>query len=264
MKQRLASLALILLLFALTLPAARAEADYFVYDTSGILTRGEWADIEILAAGISRLNNCGIYIVTVDDYRDYDVSVYEAAKTIYLGIDFGLGEARDGILLLLSMAERDYALVSYGDYGNMAFTDYGKDALSGVFLDDFRRDNWADGFRDYVSECGRYLELARAGTPVDVPETHLSLAGIVAISAVLSCVIAAVACSVMKSGMRTARQKAEAHDYLAGPIRLRVSNDRFINQTVERRPIEREERRSGGGGGTTVDSDGFSGTSGKF
>ena len=148
MKKRIGLLCTTLLL-AILLPATALAASGFedarlgfVTDEAGLLTNDEWAALEERAEEISQRQRCGVYIILLDDFTryTYDSSVDEAAKSLYTDYALGYGPQKSGVLLLLSMAERDYALIAYG-YGNTAFTDYGKDRLADVFLDDFGDDD---------------------------------------------------------------------------------------------------------------------------
>ena len=110
MKKNLIALSLILILaLSLCICAFAAEGSVemrYVVDTYGLLSFDQWASLENQAANISEQHGCGIYIVTVDDYRNYgDGSVYDVTTQIYhrSGAGFGMGSGRDGIMLLLSM-----------------------------------------------------------------------------------------------------------------------------------------------------------------
>ena len=274
--------------------SAGISADQYVADTAGLLSEDQRAELAQLAAEASAKYNSGVYVVTVNDYRDYNSeSPYEAAKTIYNTCGFGLGEDRSGTMLMLSMNDRDYAYIARGDFGNYAFTDYGKDKLEQEFLDDFRNDDWYGGFRDFITESADYMALAEAGTPVDVEPVNKAAvaAGSVGVGAAVSCAGSALKCNGLKKKMKTVYTKADATEYIAGGngkagatagaaaagiaagmiasgIILRASNDQYINTTFKRVPIhvDNDSGRGGGGwsGGTTIDSGGFSGHSGKF
>lgn len=84
---------------------------------------------------VSEQYGCGVYIVTVEDFTDYSDAYYvdDFGEELFSSYDLGLGDGNCGILLILSMAERDYGLVAHGDFANTAFTDYGKDAARGIF-----------------------------------------------------------------------------------------------------------------------------------
>ena len=182
-------------------------------------------------------------------------------------------------MLLLSMEDRDYALIAHG-YGNTAFTDYGKDRLSDEFLDNFRRNDWYGGFADYVSYAGELLELSRGGEPLDVNSPgaggghpsffrglreRLGMFGTIVVIAVVSALIALIVCSIEKRNMKSVK-KAESAEFFAvpGSMKLTVSEDRFTHVTETRVKVESDDDHHGGGGGTHINSGGFSGKSGKF
>ena len=157
MKKRLFACLLLAVLLLLALPlSARAEArlDY-VNDYAGILADGTRQSLNDRAAQISRAYDCGVYIVVVDDYRDYvNGGIEDFSEAIYKEYELGEGEAKDGILLAMSMDDRDYDITAYGDFANYAFTDYGKDQLASTMLDNFRADDWAGGFADFIDNAG--------------------------------------------------------------------------------------------------------------
>lgn len=268
MKKRISSIltvmALALLLCVPALAAGFEEAELnFVTDEAGIFSEQEWSELEARAEEISQKYKCGVYIIVVDDFTDYvyDETVYEAAKTFYQEYSLGYGEEKSGELLLLSMEERDYTLIAYG-YGNTAFTDYGKDKLADAFLDDFGDDEWYNGFSDYLEKSDSMLQSARAGHPLDVDSNPLiRLAGI-GISLLVGCVAAfVIAVGVSDRMMKSVSAKTKSDAYLtAGSVEITGREDHFTHTTETRTKIE----RSSSSGGTTVDSDGFSGKSGKF
>lgn len=258
-------LSVLVLLICCCLPVCAAETeDAFPYicDTELLLTDSEWISLEELAEQISRQYQCAVYFVTVDDYTYYgDGSIYEVAKEIYLTYDLGWGTEKSGVLLLLSMAERDYTLIAYG-YGNTAFTDYGKDYLSEQFLDDFADDDWAGGCRDYLTTCGSLLKQARAGNPLDIT-SRIRTWHLVLISLILGFAVALVICLFWQASAKKAvKRSAEAGHYLTqGGVQITQRDDCYSHTTQTRTKIEKS---SGSSGGTTVDRQGFSGKSGKF
>ena len=268
MKRRISTLlATMLLAIFLCVPALAAGFDEaqlnFVTDEAGILSDQEWRSLETRAEEISLKYKCGVYIIVVDDFTDYvyDETVYEAAKTFYQEYSLGYGEEKSGELLLLSMEERDYTLIAYG-YGNTAFTDYGKDKLADVFLDDFGDDEWYNGFSDYLEKSDSMLQSARAGHPLDVDSNPLIVLAGIGISLLVGCVAAFVVTVWLSDRLRksvSAKTKADAYR-TAGNVEITGREDHFTHTTETRTKIERDS----GSGGTTVDSDGFSGKSGKF
>ncbi len=238
-----------------------AQLDY-VTDAAGLLTDEEWQELESKAESISAEYQCAVYIVTVDDYINYgDGDVSDVAKGIYQDYALGFGEDKSGLLLLLSMADRDFSLLAYG-YGNTAFTDYGKERLEDEFLGYFGDDQWADGFEAYLDTSGEMLAMARSGSPLDIDSDPTVEVGGVAISVLLALIISLVVCFILKAGMQSVAEKSEADAYISQDgVNFTVREDYFTHATESRVTVERS---SGGGGGTSIDSDGFSSDSGKF
>lgn len=147
MKKKVLSLLTALLLVA-TLFATAFAADSpvsCVTDISGILTYDEWEALETRAQDISLRTNCGVYIVILDDYTNYgEGDVYDVASQIFKNADngFGVGTDHSGILLLLSMNERNWAMFVNGENAKYAFDNYGQTALKDAFLSDFDENDW--------------------------------------------------------------------------------------------------------------------------
>ena len=245
----------------------------YVFDMSDLLSYDEWRELEDRAADISQRHSCGVYCALVDDFTESGFDdVYEAAYQIYHANELGAGEDRDGIFVLLSMAERDYAMFVYGDSAEYAFNEYGQEQLEGEFLGDFGSDDWYGGISHYLDACDEYLTQAEAGSPVSggsgggsEASEPASPAWGMGLMTVLSCMIAGAVCVRLKRKMRTVYPKAEANAYVAaGGLRLTEEYDRYTHTTKTRRKIEKE-RSSGGGGSTRSRSGGGgSGRSGKF
>ena len=281
------AVSLSLSVFAEDQPDVERVKGYHVYDEADLLSDSQWQKLEQLADDISEKYNCGLYIVTVDDFTDYtnDYDVVSAAQNIYENMDFGYGQGRDGQMLLLSMADRDYALVAYGDFANMSFTDYGKDVVADAFLDDFRGNDWYGGFTDYLNTCEYLLEESSNGTPVDilVPDdpydpyipyqkpTLMDYVERFLIMLIPGFLVSLIICAILRSKSKTVHIAADANRYVDSGLRLFASNDMFLHRSQSRRRLDTENRSSsfhGGGGshygGTTVNSSGFSSKSGKF
>ena len=276
--KRVLSLSLILILTVMLLSGASAAAEsaqelpYYVSDTAGLTSSEQWQKLETAAERVSERYGCGVYLVTLQDYRDYGSygSIRSFSEDFYRRYRLGIGEKRNGILLVLSMSERDYCLIAYGSDAHYAFTDYGKTVLENGFLDDFRRDDWNGGFSDYIDGCEQLLSRAADGNPVDIP--YESRSGIppefkTGIIIGVPLLVSFGACEGMKRRMKPVKPQSRADEYIVpGGIHFNLKRDVFVNRTVTRTVIRTENRDShyGGGGGTTVNSGGFSGHSGKF
>ena len=255
--RRLPIFAVLVFLICVLLPVQAANA--YVYDEALLVSTSKAQQLDAEAAEISEHYGCGVYIVAVLDYTQYGSDVREAAENYFLARNLGLGADDNGVMLFLSMADRDYALIAHGNMGNGAFTDYGKELLCEEFLDNFRYDDWAGGFADYLSFSEKLLEAYATGTPVDVGQGS-GIGTTLVMVLLVPLLIAGIACGIMAGSMKNTRAGTHA-DVYRKEINLTNRQDRFITRTVVRQKIESSSSSSGG---TSVNSRGFSGRSGKF
>ena len=226
----------------------------YVLDISDLLTYEEWEDLETMAAEISKRQHCGVYFALVDDYTDYgDADVYEVTYQLYHDSQLGMGKDRDGIIVLLSMEERDYAIFVYGEYAEYAFDDFGQEKLEERFLDDFGNNDWYGGISDYLDACDEFLTKADEGKPMRSSPWPLLVAAVG-----ISCLIAGGGCFLALHSMKSVHQKKEADAYLIeGGLHLTQQYDHYTHTTETRTKIEKSSSSSESGGGG-------SGRSGKF
>lgn len=266
MKRLVSVLTAILLLALLAVPASAAEnPESCVYDEAELLSDEEYWTLEDYAQEISETQQCAVYFMTVEDYRDYgDGDIFNVARQIFLDNDFGMGEDRDGVMLLLSMNDRDNCLLANG-FGDTALTDYGKDYISEQFLDDFGDNDWYSGCIDYLAFTDELLSQARAGNIYD-RGSWITSEALWLWSLVLGAGIAAIVCLIQRGMMKKkVRLQTGALGYLeGGSVSITRRRDVYTHTTEVRHKIETNNNASGGSGGYSHSSDGFSGKSGKF
>lgn len=243
MKKRIVSLLLAVCLLGLFVGSAYAASEpqlSHITDDACLLQESQLQQLEQMAQSVADRYSVGVYIVTVPDYRELDpAGVYETAYGIYHTYSLGEGQQRNGMILLLSMSGRDYALFRYGEQAVYAFNDYGVEKLEETFLDNFGDDDWNGGFEDFLLECDRYLEKAASGKPVrESPVTRILIAWAVALA------ISAVVCAVLKGQMKTVHKGTSAASY-AGNLGMTEQFDQFTHRTETRRKIE-SSKSSGG------------------
>lgn len=234
--------------------------DYIV-DVADLLDYDQRTRLEQQAARISNQFGCGVYVVTVEDYQNYGTgSVFDVTTQIYhdKANGFGVGSGRDGILLLLSMDERDYAMFVYGEKANYAFSSYAQVLLEEEFLDDLGENDWYGGFSDYLNTCREFLAKAEAGEPVRRSPTIFVVCSVGA-----SVLIAFIVCMVLKQQMNTVHHKTEASQYVVSPLNLTGQRDQFTHMTQTSRKIESSGSSSGGSSRSEIGGGG-TGRSGKF
>ena len=270
MKRKL--LILLALVLCLSATVWAAEQTYVV-DLSLSLTNDEWLELNRQAEEAS-LDGCGVYIILLDDYRAYAGDPQGCAEKLYSSNAYGVGADADGILLLLSMDDRDYAIVGHGPLGRAAVEWVDDEA----FLDDFRYDDWYGGFEDYIDECAYAVGQAKdygysqiggqSGpqaviTPAPVPAGRSPLDGGTFLLILLgSALVSLIVCLILLSRMKTARKQTAADDYVPDRgIQFRIRTDLYTHTTRSVRHVPKNNSSSGGSSGG---GGGFSGRSGKF
>ena len=265
MKRWFSFLTALFLLVILIVPAAAAEnPEYCIYDTENLLSDMELMVFEDMAQRISQERQCAVYFLSVNDYREYgDGDIFNVARQGYLANDFGMGEGKDGVMLILSMADRDYSLIVHG-FGETALTDYGREYICEHFLDDFADNDWYGGVQDYLMYTDDLLAQAREGNIFD--KANWITSGVLwCWSLILGAVTALIVCLIQRGMMRKkVRMQTDAEGYLeSGSLNITRRRDVFSHTTQIRQKIEKN-KDSGSSGSHSHTSDGFSGTSGKF
>ena len=198
-----------------------------------------------------------------DDYFDYN--------------GFGYGQDRDGILFLLSMEERDWAISTSG-FGINAFTDYGQNMLTEKMLPHLRNGNYYEAFDLFADECEDYVNQARTGEPYDIKPVSKAPAKPWSTSRFVICLIvgyliATLVMSGKKAQYKTVRVAATAENYaVRDSMKISRQNELFLYHNVARssRMVRTDHDPRGGGfsGGssTHISSSGTThgGSSGKF
>ena len=235
----------------------------YIFDLAGCLSSDSRTKLEARAEEISTRHSCGVYVAFVDDYKVYSQGgdVYEGTYRFYHDKQLGMGDGRDGVIVLLSMQNRKYAMFIYGENAAYAINEYGAEQLEGRFLGQFSDGNWYIGAAEYLTACDEYLSLAEAGKPV-----RESPWAVIAIVVIVSCLIASGVCKVLKMNMKTVRRGAAADEYVTGEgLALTESSDRFMYTTETRTKIKSDSSDGGGGGSTSSCSGGGGhGRSGSF
>ena len=132
----------------------------YVFDLRGMLSDGEREQLEDRAEDIALRRSCGIYTLFVEDFTAYGYGddPYTALYQIYHAEGLGVGEDRNGVIIMLSMKERDYAMFVYGEWAEYAFDRYGAEQLEDRFLSNFSDGDWYGGVSNYLTACDEFLD----------------------------------------------------------------------------------------------------------
>ena len=253
-KRFAALLAALVLALCLSIPAFAAAP--LVRDEMGLFDADTYNQLEASAEAASDGHDCDVYFLVVDSIGDADQRQY--AKDYYLANGLGSGPEQSGILFLLAVGSRKYVTITYGE-GVTAFTDYRIEQQEDEIVPELSDEEWADAAYTYIDMCDDALDYyADYGEPIDV-DNDIGLEDLL-IAMIFPLGISAFICFILYRRMKTARKKTEADEYMPG-FPLRVKRDRYTHTTRER-TYDPPKKESHSSGGSSVDSDGFGGSSG--
>ena len=160
-----AALAALVLLVALAAPAFAADgfADlyYRMNDSAEVLTEDEDGELEASLEELSVRQSFDVIIATIDSLESEGcTSMEEYADDLYDNCQFGYGENRDGVLLVVSIGDRKWHISTCG-YGITAFTDAGIQYLGEQMTPDMADGDYAAAFRTFIQpplRCGQHAQ----------------------------------------------------------------------------------------------------------
>ena len=263
MKKLFLLIFLVLTVLLTALPAFAAN-EYMV-NPDGILTASQQQKLSDELAKVSDKYDVDVVAVIIDSLGGVSARNYADDYFDYNG--YGRGSGRDGILLLISDGDGDYAFSTRG-YGITAFTDYGLERIFNNISDDLYDGDYARAFETYADECDTLLGYARDGEPYDVGSEKLPLGMAALIAVAIGCVVSFIILSVMKHGMTTVRSNNAAADYMRrGSMRVTEAHEMFLYRNVTRVKRDTDSGSGKGGGSSThISSSGAThgGRSGSF
>ena len=246
-----------------------------VTDSAGVIDSATLSSLNDLAESVSEKYACDVAVAFVQSLDGRYVVDYSDDFFWYNG--YGQGPERDGILLLVSVGDREFNESTSG-YAITAFTDYGlQQYLEKNFTPYLGRDDWAGAAEQFIRDAGTLLEEAKNGQPYDIynegHETRENIKANTGVAAIISVIIGffsgGIPAGAMKRKLKSVEKNYGAANYVRGGLHMRRSDDRFLYANVHKTPIPREQHRSGGGGGGSsvhFSSSGhsFGGSHGKF
>ena len=267
MKKKIRSvLTAVILVMSLVLPVQAAENKERFIDNAGLLGIEEEQELSDTLDEISERQKMDVVILTVNSLDGYTATEYADDYFDYNG--YGYGEGRDGILLLVSMGERKWA-VSTSGYAQTVFTSAGNDYLEEQIVGHLSDGDFYKAFKIFAGKCDDFIEEAKTGSPYDVghmPKKPVNIMWII-FSMCGGFLIAFLIALWKKSRLKSVIEMRDAQEYIEpGSMNLTSDVDRFVNRVTTTRRIETENRSGGGGSDSHISSSGRShgGSSGSF
>lgn len=244
---------LLTLLLLLAVPTAVRASDPgapLIVDNADLLTSSEEAALTSKAYQLKAEYQMDVVILTVTSTdgqtpRRYAESYYDRN-----------GYASDGILLLVSIEERDWYICTTGSARDI-FPNRVIDRLGDTFLSYLSGGDYGEGFHAFLDALPGYFAWQNA-----TPAAHTIRPLHIVICLLIGLSIGGIALLFMRSRMKTDRPQHSASEYLdRGSFRLNIAHDRYLYSHVTKTPKPDNNTsgpHSGGHGG------GHGGGGGKF
>ena len=246
---------ILVLLLSLCLPVFAQQPR--LVDDADLLTDAEEQTISEELDDISQRLEMDVVIVTVNSLEGETATAFADDYFDYNG--YGMGTGRDGILFLISMEDRDWAISTSGS-GIAAFTDNDQEYIMNGIMSDLSAGYYYDAFRGFISGCDDSYWQTGDEYPDDDDDSFPFFAYLL-ISAAIGFVVALIATGVMKGKLKSVRRQVAADNYLRqDSLQITEARDIFLYHTVTQRAKPKETSS------THVSSSGrtHGGSSGKF
>ncbi|HJB25305.1 MAG TPA: TPM domain-containing protein [Firmicutes bacterium] len=213
-----------------------------IYDYAGLLTPEQIQSLSEKLITTGEKRKMDLVIVTTDDTkgrssRDYADDFYD-----YNG--FGIGEEKNGVLLLIDMEHRNAWISTTGK----AISVINSNRIDKI-LDDvappLTDGNYEKSCLAFINKTNHYL----LDDQLISPQTFLIFVGI-------SLAIGAIGVLIMVASNRLVKKGTQAGAYVTGEIAITGQNDIFLRSSVTRTAIPKNT--SSGGGGSHTGSSGTS------
>ncbi len=237
---------------AQTIPDERLQP--LLVDDADLLSTSEEEELLGKLTEISERQNLDVVVVTNNDLGGKTATEYADDFFDYNG--YGYGSDHDGILFLVSMDDRSWALSTTG-YGIEVFTDAGQEYMTDRIVPYLSEGNYIDAFLTYADLCDQFIEQARTAEPYDVGNMPKGKVPwfLLPVNALLGFLGMLPIANHKKNKLKTVYKAQSAKAYLV-PKSLKFSRetDQFIGKHVTHVPHVDPDRDGGGhsGGGSSV------------
>ena len=266
MKRKLLSvLFAVVICFSAAIPVCAEESLSRLMDDADLLTDSEETSLLSQLDNISEKQEMDIVVVTTDSLEGYTPQEYADNVFDYCG--YGVGDNRDGLLLLVSIEDNDWHISTSG-YAITAFTDAGREYMSEQFLPYLSDGEYYKAFSTYADLCDQFITQAKTDEPYDVgnlPKEPFKIWFNVLIALGIGFVFAIIVVLYMKSKLKSVRFQPAASSYVRnGSMNVTQSGDFFLYSHLDRRA--RPKDNDSGGSSTHTSSSGSThgGGGGKF
>ncbi len=244
-----------------------------LYDEYGVLSEDEYYTVLDALNTVSDEFQVDTSIAVINSMEAdgyYDITAYADDLFDYYG--YGTGENKDGILFVIAMEERKWAISTHG-LAIRYVTDWGNEYLQEQFLSYLSDGDYESAFLAYAYGCEYLFEEAvddddyGSYEPVSLGVLLWITARYIPIALLLGFLLSMIPMGIMKAKLHTVKQESGAADYVdRDSLHITNMRDIFLYRTVNRTRRVQEHDDNGGHSTTHTSSSGqtHGGSSGSF
>ena len=240
-----------------------SERDSLIIDMASAIPDTQEENLLAELERVSEEYKCEVSFLITRSTNGKDITAYADDYYDYNG--FGYGPGDDGIMLVVSIEDREFATTTYGK-GIKAFTDYYLAELEDVFVPYLSDGEYANACYAYLLGCEDILFAYDDYMENDYALSFFSLKNI-GFAVLVGLLVAFLYTHSLKSQLKTVKKKSTANEYLdVKSFKVTQKRDICLNSNVVKTPIPRDSGGSRGGSSTHRSSSGRShgGSRGRF
>ena len=272
MKKRIISIIFAIFLVSLSVLPAFAESEGAstygrLVDNAKLLSEDEYSQLKEHIDTVSEKYTFGVVIVTEKSIGNKTPTEYADDFFDYKG--YGEGDNHDGILFLLDMENRKWAISTTGA-GIPYFTDYGQERIMDDVKPYLSDGEYYAAFDTFVTMCDDYINKAITDEPYDVnnqPKTIIPIYYIIFGGVGMGALVGFIVVLIMKSKLKSVRMQPLASSYVkSGSFNVTERSDLYLYRNISKTAKPKDNDSSSGGSSTHTSSSGTShgGSSGSF
>lgn len=209
-------------------------------DDADLLTASEEAALLKHLTKISETYQAEVIVITLISLQGQEAD--DMVEMLYDELDYGCGDNRDGVMLMVSMAEREYRILSNG---------FAADAISVSDIDDMgdaiaphlSDREYMRAFEEFADQCEYYLDGHINGFSFD-------FTGNLVIALVIGLIVSVITILILRGQLKSVKKQYQANAYIRdGSMNVTHASDLYLYRNVTRR--EKPKSSSGSGSGSS-------------
>lgn len=242
MKKIFLAMIIMVMTFFITISPVLANGETRCYDEACLLTNNQNEELNEKLNNLSHKYDFDIFIVTTYSLNGKTSTQY--ADDFFDNNKYSMGNGEDGILFLIAMENRDWAISTCG-FGIEAFSDAGQEYMMDQLLPLLSDDDYYEAFDEFSDLCQKFIVQAKDGQPYDtnnLPKGPIKIIWI-PIAIVIGCLISLIIMLGFKSQLKSIRYQPMASDYVKD-LNITQQRDIYLYRNVTR--TKKPEKTSGG------------------